>query len=283
MTRQPEAIRNRPAPAPVPVTRHDGRAPRQSRPLKFERGVIAHAEGSAMVHMGRTRVLCTASVEERVPNWLRGQGKGWVTAEYAMLPRATGERTPRSSQTGGRAQEIQRLIGRSLRAVTDLTAFGERIIILDCDVIEADAGTRTAAINGAMVALHDAFVTLSNRGHLKGPPLRDAVAAISVGIIDGVPCLDLDYAEDSAAHVDMNVVMTGAGRYVEVQGTGETTTFTDAELRLLLSLARTGIRRVLASQRRLIGSSGLLPEVVMPAGKDGAEAVEPEEPGEGGA
>jgi len=276
MTRQPDAIRNRPEPVPAPVTRHDGRAPRQLRPLKFERGVIAHAEGSAMVHMGRTRVLCTATVEDRVPNWLRGQGKGWVTAEYAMLPRATGERTPRTSQTGGRAQEIQRLIGRSLRAVTDLTAFGERIIILDCDVIEADAGTRTAAINGALVALHDAFVTLSNRGHLKGPPLRDAVAAISVGIVQGVPCLDLDYAEDSSAQVDMNVVMTGGGRYVEVQGTGETTTFTDAELRQLLSLARTGIRRVLAAQRRMLGNSGLLPAVAMPPDPDAPE--EPEEP-----
>ena len=281
MTRQPEAIRNRPEPPPAPLARHDGRAPREPRPLQFERGVIAHAEGSAMVHMGRTRVLCTATVEDRVPNWLRGQGKGWVTAEYAMLPRATGERTPRSSQTGGRSQEIQRLIGRSLRAVTDLTAFGERIITLDCDVIVADAGTRTAAINGALVALHDAFVTLSNRGHLKGPPLRDAVAAISVGIIDGVPCLDLDYVEDSSAQVDMNVVMTGAGRYVEIQGTGETTTFTDAELGQLLSLARTGIRSVLAAQRRMLGASGLLPAVAMPPDTDAPE--EPVEETESGA
>ena len=280
MTRQPQAIRNRPEPPPAPVARHDGRAPHEPRPLEFERGVIAHAEGSAMVHMGRTRVLCTATVEDRVPNWLRGQGKGWVTAEYAMLPRATGERTPRSSQTGGRSQEIQRLIGRSLRAVTDLTAFGERIITLDCDVIVADAGTRTAAINGALVALHDAFVALSNRGHLKGPPLRDAVAAISVGIINGVPCLDLDYVEDSSAQVDMNVVMTGAGRYVEVQGTGETTTFTDAELRHLLSLARTGIRRVLAAQRRMLGASGLLPAIAMPPDKEALE--EPLDDGESG-
>jgi ribonuclease PH len=213
-----------------------------------------------MIHLGRTRVLCTATVEERVPNWIRGQGRGWVTAEYAMLPRATGERTPRSTQTGGRAQEIQRLIGRSLRAVTDLHAFGERTIILDCDVIEADGGTRTAAINGSLCALHDAFVTLSNRGHLAAPPLRDTVAAISVGLVDGMPCLDLAYAEDSRAQVDMNVVMTGAGRYVEVQGTGESVTFSDDELRRMLRLAWAGIRRVVRFQRRLLGDSGLLPD-----------------------
>ena len=239
--------------------RHDGRGPRQLRPLKIERRVSAHAEGSALVHMGRTRVLCTATVEERAPNWLRGQGRGWVTAEYGMLPRATAERTTRSAQTGGRAQEIQRMIGRSLRAITDLTAFGERTVIVDCDVLEADGGTRTAAINGAMVALHDAFVTLSNRSHLAGPPFRDAVAAVSVGLVNRIPCLDLDYEEDSSAQVDMNVVMTGAGEYVEVQGTGESTTFAESELRLLLGLARLGIRRVVAAQRRLLGDSGLLP------------------------
>jgi len=209
--------------------------------------------------MGRTRVICTATLEDRVPPWLRGQGRGWVTAEYGMLPRATHERTPRSVQTGGRAQEIQRLIGRSLRAVTDLTSFGERLITIDCDVLEADGGTRTAAINGALVALHDAFVVLSNRGHLTGPPFRDAVAAVSVGLVDGTPRLDLAYAEDSAAQVDMNVVMTGQGRYVEVQGTGESVAFSEAELKALLKLARQGIRRILASQRRLLGDSGLLP------------------------
>ena len=166
MTRPPQAIRERAAEAPAAAARPDGRTPRQARPLKIERGVLAHAEGSAIASMGRTRVLCTATVEDRVPNWIRGKGKGWVTAEYGMLPRSTGERTPRTSQTGGRAQEIQRMIGRSLRAITDLTAFGERTVILDCDVLEADGGTRTAAINGAMVALHDAFVTLSNRGQL---------------------------------------------------------------------------------------------------------------------
>jgi ribonuclease PH len=175
-----------------------------------------------------------------------------------MLPRSTGERTPRSTQTGGRAQEIQRMIGRALRAVTDLTAFGERTVILDCDVLEADGGTRTAAINGAMVALHDAFVTLSNRGHLTRTPLRDAVAAISVGLVSGVPCLDLSYAEDSGAEVDMNVVMTGSGRFVEVQGAGEGVTFADSDLKALLSLARVGIRRVVAAQRKLLGGSGLL-------------------------
>ena len=272
MTRPPQAIRERHAPEPAPAVRHDGRAPRQLRPFKVERGVLAHAEGSAIVHMGRTRVLCTATVEERSPAWMRGQGRGWVTAEYAMLPRATTERTQRSSQTGGRAQEIQRLIGRSLRAVTDLGAFGERTIILDCDVIEADGGTRTAAINGALVALHDAFVVLSNRNHLLRPPLRDAVAAVSVGVVKGVPSLDLDYTEDSKAEVDMNVVMTGAGRYVEVQGTGESATFSDAELRALLGLARAGIRRILGAQRRMLGGSGLLPEPAAAGRGDGGGA-----------
>jgi ribonuclease PH len=176
-----------------------------------------------------------------------------------MLPRATTDRTPRTAQAGGRTHEIQRLIGRSLRAVTDLKAFGERTIILDCDVLEADAGTRTAAINGAYVALHDAFLKLSNQGHLRQSPFRDTVSAISVGLVAGVPCLDLCYAEDSKAEVDMNVVMTGTGRFVEVQGTGESTTFDGAELRALLSLARHGIRRVTAYQRRLLGDSGLLP------------------------
>jgi ribonuclease PH len=210
--------------------------------------------------MGRTRVLCTASVEDRVPGWLRNQSRGWVTAEYGMLPRATGDRTPRSSQTGGRAQEIQRLIGRSLRAITDLTAFGERTITLDCDVLEADGGTRTAAINGAMVALHDAFVWLSNKNQLARSPFTDSVAAISVGLVQGHPCLDLDYIEDSAADVDMNVVMTGKGRFIEVQGTGEKATFDDVEMRLLLKLARAGIKRVTNFQRKLLAGSGLLPE-----------------------
>jgi len=265
VTRKPQPIRERearmPSAAPAPFVRHDGRTPRQGRPFRIERGVMSNAEGSALVHMGRTRVLCSASVEDRVPGWMRGGGKGWVTAEYGMLPRATNTRSPRTSQTGGRAQEIQRLIGRSLRTVTDLASFGERTIILDCDVLEADGGTRTASINGALVALHDAFVTLSNRGQLAGAPLIGSVAAISVGIVAGEPCLDLDYAEDSKAHVDMNVVMTSGGRYVEVQGTGENNaSFSDAELRRLLRLARGGIRRVIAAQRRLLGGSGLLPD-----------------------
>jgi len=261
VTRKPAAIREREA-APAAAAEHvrpDGRTPRQLRPLKFERGVLPHAEGSALVSLGRTRVLCSATVEDRVPGWLRGRQQGWVTAEYGMLPRSTTERTPRTSQTGGRAQEIQRLIGRSLRAVTDMTAFGERTIILDCDVLEADGGTRTAAIDGALVALHDAFVTLSNKNQLTGPPLRDALAAVSVGLIAGTPCLDLNYAEDSKAQVDMNVVMTGTGRFVEVQGTGESVSFSEGELRSLLRLARVGITRVVAAQRRLLGDSGLLP------------------------
>ena len=261
MTRKPQAIREREAGAPeaVAFARAGQRRPEDPRPLKIERGVIPHAEGSAMISTGRTRVICTASVEDRVPNWMRGQARGWVTAEYGMLPRATGERTPRSSQTGGRAQEIQRLIGRSLRAITDLASFGERTIVMDCDVIEADGGTRTASINGALVALHDAFVTLSNRGHLARPPLRDTVAAISVGLVDGTPCLDLDYREDSRAQVDMNVVMTGTGRFIELQGTGESATFSEVELRALVRLARRGIRRILAVERRMLGGSGLLP------------------------
>jgi ribonuclease PH len=262
VTRKPRQIREHEAapPAEAPFTRPDGRAPRAPRTFKIERGVMSHAEGSALVSMGRTRVLCSASVEDRVPGWLRNSGKGWVTAEYAMLPRATNTRTPRTSQTGGRSQEIQRLIGRSLRAVTDLTAFGDRTITLDCDVLEADGGTRTAAINGALVALHDAFVSLSNRGSLAQAPLRDTVCAISVGIVKGVPCLDLDYAEDSSAEVDMNVVMTGSGRFIEVQGTGEGTTFGDDDLRAMLRLAKSGARRIDTLQRKLLGGSGLLPD-----------------------
>ncbi len=262
MTRKPAAIREHESRAPevAAFQRHDGREPRQLRTFKVERGVSSHAEGSALVNMGRTRVLCTASVEDRVPGWLRNQGKGWITAEYAMLPRATGDRTPRTSQTGGRAQEIQRLIGRSLRAVTDLTAFGERTITLDCDVLEADGGTRTAAINGALVALHDAFVWLSNKSQLARPPFTDSVAAVSVGLVQGHACLDLDYVEDSSADVDMNVVMTGKGRFIEVQGTGERATFDDLEMRNLIRLARAGIKRVTAHQRKMLGGSGLLPE-----------------------
>ncbi len=261
MTRKPQAIRDHEAqPRPeAPESRPDGRGPAQLRPLKFERGVMSYAEGSALVRMGRTRVLVTASLEDRVPGWMRNTGRGWVTAEYAMLPRATKDRTPRTSQTGGRSQEIQRLIGRSMRAITDLTAFGERTITIDCDVLEADAGTRTAAINGALVALHDAFLFLSNQQGLKKPPFKDTVAAISVGIVKGVPCLDLDYAEDSGAEVDMNVVMTGRGRFIEVQGTAEQEPFDDAAMKRLMALAKSGIKRITAQQRKLLSGSGLLP------------------------
>ena len=255
MTRKPAPIRAHEARAPeaAKFERHDGRDPRHPRALKIERGVSSHAEGSALITMGRTRVLCTASVEDRVPGWLRNTGKGWVTAEYAMLPRATGDRTPRSSQTGGRSQEIQRLIGRSLRAVTDLTAFGERTITLDCDVLEADGGTRTAAINGALVALHDAFVWLSNQNQLAKPPLMDSVAALSVGLVKGQPCLDLDYIEDSGADVDMNVVMTASSRFVEIQGTAEAEPFDDGQLNGLLALARSGIQQLIEKQRDALG------------------------------
>jgi ribonuclease PH len=261
VTHKPRAIREREARSPVPAAfrRPDGRAPTVLRPFKIERGVLPNAEGSALVTMGRTRVLCAATVEDRVPPFLKGKGGGWVTAEYGMLPRSTHERTPRERQASGRSQEIQRLIGRSLRAVADLRAFGERQIVLDCDVIEADGGTRTAAINGAYVALHDAFLHLSNHGMLLGPPLTGQVAAVSVGLCAGTLCLDLAYAEDSAAQVDMNVVMTADGRFVEVQGTGENATFSDAELRALLRLAARGIRRIVRLQRRAIGDSGLLP------------------------
>jgi ribonuclease PH len=261
MTRKPAPIRAHEArdPSAPAFARHDGRAESDLRPMRIRRHVLSHAEGSAFITLGNTRVMCTASIDNRAPGWLRGTGRGWVTAEYGMLPRATTERTSRTSQTGGRAQEIQRLIGRSLRAITDLTVFGERTIILDCDVIEADGGTRTAAINGALVALHDAFVTLSNRAALQRAPLRDSVAAISVGLVDGVACLDLDYREDSRAQVDMNVVMTGAGRFIELQGTGEGATFSEADLRALLRLARRGIRRIHALEQRMLGGSGLLP------------------------
>jgi ribonuclease PH len=240
--------------------RPDGRAYDALRPIEITVGVSKFAEGSCEIRFGDTEVLCLATLTDTVPRHLIGKDEGWVTAEYAMLPRATGDRTPRTSQTGGRAQEIQRLIGRSMRAVTDLAAFGERTITLDCDVLEADGGTRTAAINGAMVALHDAFVWLSNKNQLARSPFTDSVAAISVGLVQGHACLDLDYVEDSAADVDMNVVMTGKGRFIEVQGTGEKATFDDVEMRLLLKLARAGIKRVTNHHRKLLAGSGLLPE-----------------------
>ncbi|MBW3553223.1 MAG: ribonuclease PH [Gemmatimonadetes bacterium] len=221
------------------------RSDQDLRPVLIERGVAPYAEGSCRIRFGRTEVLCTASVDEGVPGWRKGSGRGWVTAEYAMLPRATQTRTARErSKLGGRTQEIQRLIGRSLRAAMDLEALGERQIVVDCDVIVADGGTRTAAITGGAVALADACGWLIERGKLSASPMRESVAAISVGVVGGEPRLDLEYVEDVAADVDMNVVMLESGGLVEVQGTGEQGTFSRAELDRLLDLATDGIRRL---------------------------------------
>ena len=249
------------------MARNDGRTPGAIRPTKITRGAARQAEGSALVEMGRTRVLCTATIEERVPPFLRGKGSGWVTAEYAMLPRSSNERIGRDHVKGGRALEISRLIGRSLRAVTDLAAFGERTILLDCDVLDADGGTRTASVNGAFVALHDAFFALANRGALVAPPLLDSVAAVSVGRVGGELLLDLDYSEDSSAEVDLNVVMTGAGGFIEVQGTGERGTFSRAELAKLLSLAGRGLKSIQRAQRKALGGeiAFLAPDGARPA------------------
>ena len=238
--------------------RPSGRAPDQLRPLTIVRGYTMHAEGSVLVSFGNTRVLCTASVEESVPGFLKGKGQGWVTAEYGMLPRSTHTRTAREAAKGkqsGRTQEIQRLIGRSLRAVTDLGALGERQITLDCDVLQADGGTRCASITGACVALHDACNRLVAQGRLAANPVKDFVAAVSVGIFGGMPVLDLDYDEDSACDTDMNVVMTGSGGLVEIQGTAEGTPFTRAELDRLLDLATAGIAGIIAAQRQALADS----------------------------
>jgi ribonuclease PH len=227
--------------------RIDQRQPDQLRPLNVTPGYLATAEGSVLIELGNTRVLCAASVEDTVPQFLRNSGKGWVTAEYSMLPRATATRTPREVTKGrpsGRTLEIQRLIGRSLRSVVDMAALGERSIILDCDVLQADGGTRTASITGAYIALSMAVRQMLKFGTIKRSPLRDAVAATSVGIIDGVAMLDLCYEEDSRAEVDMNVVMTGSGRFVEIQSTAEQTPFDDAQLAAMLSLARKGIEEL---------------------------------------
>ena len=238
-------------------TRSDGRSADQLRETRLTPHYLEHAEGSVLIEAGRTRVICTASVEDKVPFFLRGTGKGWVTAEYGMLPRATSTRTVREAsrgKLGGRTQEIQRLIGRALRAVTDLPALGEISILLDCDVLRADGGTRTASITGAYVALHLALAGLIEAGKLKAIPLKDQIAAISVGIVDGDAVLDLDYNEDSAADVDMNVVMTGGGEFVELQGTGEEATFDRNQLEQMLELADSGIKNLLAAQRAAIGS-----------------------------
>ncbi len=236
--------------------RPSGRAPDQMRELKFEPGFTKHAEGACLVSFGETRVLVTASVEDKLPPFLRGKGQGWVTAEYGMLPRATHTRGNREAAKGkqsGRTQEIQRLIGRSLRAVVDLKKLGERQITVDCDVIQADGGTRTASITGAWVALSDCLAWMRQREMLKTNPLKDHVAAVSCGIYNGTPVLDLDYAEDSAAHTDANFVMTGAGGIVEIQGTAEQTPFSEAELLELLRLARHGITRLVDLQKMAVG------------------------------
>ena len=232
--------------------RTDGRAADALRPVTIQRRYTRHAEGSVLVRFGHTQVLCTASVEEKVPPHKRGSGEGWVTAEYGMLPRSTHTRSDREAARGkqsGRTQEIQRLIGRSLRSVFDLAALGERAILIDCDVLQADGGTRTAAITGAFVAAHDAVTWLLDQGRISASPIRDFVAAVSVGVVQGTPLLDLEYTEDSTCDTDMNVVMTAAGGFVEVQGTAEGMPFTRAEMDRLLALADKGVRELVALQR----------------------------------
>ncbi len=227
----------------------------QIRPIQFIRSFTRYAEGSVLVSMGNTKVLCNASISEDVPSFLKGKGKGWVTAEYSMLPRSTGERTPRDSVKGkinGRTHEIQRLIGRSLRSILDFEALGERQIILDCDVLQADGGTRTASINGAYVALADALGQLKEKGLIKKIPLKESVAAVSVGIVKGRPALDLCYEEDSGADVDFNVVMTASGKFVEIQGTAEKEAFSRDQLNDLLKLAEMGIYQVMTAQNEIL-------------------------------
>ena len=235
-------------------SRQDGRAPSALRPVSLQRQAVPYAEGSCLSAFGNTRVLCAASVEKGVPGWKKGRGEGWLTAEYSMLPRATHTRSARErGQLGGRTQEIQRLIGRSVRAMLDDFAWGEWTIKVDCDVLQADGGTRTAAITGACVAVVDAFDWLVREGHLAASPVRRRVAAVSVGIIDGTACTDLAYEEDVRAEVDMNVVMSSAGQFVEVQGTGERGTFDRAQLDALLALAGSAIVELDAHQRRALG------------------------------
>jgi ribonuclease PH len=236
--------------------RPSGRKPDELRAVRIQRAFTRHAEGSVLVEFGDTRVLCTASVEERVPPFLKDSGRGWVTAEYGMLPRSTNTRMDREAARGkqsGRTQEIQRLIGRALRAVTDLAALGTRSIHIDCDVLQADGGTRTAAITGGFIALHDALSWLVSRKALPAVPVRDFVAAVSVGVYKGTPVLDLDYPEDSACGCDMNVVMTGGGNFVEVQGTAEGETFSRREMDALLALAQKGIAELVGHQRKALG------------------------------
>jgi ribonuclease PH len=257
------------------VKRSDGRGFKTLRPVRITRNYLKHAEGSVLIQIGDTKVICSASVEERVPPFLRNTGKGWVTAEYSMLPRSTHTRTSRDSLTGrgsGRAFEIQRLIGRSLRSVTDLTAFGERAIWIDCDVIQADGGTRTASITGAYVALVDAFRKMVKNGMIENIPVRDSVAAISVGKVDGEVLLDLNYEEDSKAEVDMNIVMTGSGKFVEIQGTAEGGVFTKKEMDGLVKIAQSGIKILTRIQKKSLHPFPLPPLETMshrgPNGRD---------------
>ena len=238
--------------------RIDGRSTNDLRPVEIKRNYLRHAEGSALISMGGTTVLCSASIDEYVPSFLKGTGKGWVTAEYSMLPRSTNTRVSRDGRRGsisGRTQEIQRLIGRSLRAVFDLDRLGERTIMIDCDVLEADGGTRTAAITGSCIALYDAVRWLQERNMIEATLIKDFVAAISVGIIKGVPMLDLCYAEDSNADVDMNIVMTGSGAMVEIQGTAEQNPFTTDELNIMLDLGRHGIEQLVTMQKQILDVS----------------------------
>jgi len=238
------------------VNRSGNRSTSTQRPINITPGYVPDAEGSALIETGNTKVICAATVEMKVPPWMRGNGSGWVTAEYSMLPRSTRERVKRErSKISGRTQEIQRLIGRALRSVTDLKALGEISILIDCDVLRADGGTRTASITGAYIALHQALEGLLEKGKINSIPLKDQIAAISVGIVNGVPVLDLDYIEDSSADVDMNVVMTGSGEFVELQGTGEEATFTRIELDEMLKLAEIGIKQLLLSQRAALSKS----------------------------
>ena len=239
----------------IPMRRSYSRATDELRPLSIETRVLPHAEGSAYIKLGGTHILCAATVEEIVPRWMKGTGKGWVTAEYALLPRSTSERTQREAvkgKQGGRTVEIQRLIGRSLRAVVDMKALGERQIILDCDVIQADGGTRCAAITGAYVALAQAIQGLQNQKKIRQNPLKAAVGAISVGVVKGVPLLDLDYSEDSKADVDANIVMTDINQFVEIQGTAEQNPFSPETLQKLLALASTGLDEIFAAQTQAI-------------------------------
>ena len=235
------------------MARVDGRSANQLRPIKITPGFMKHAEGSVLIEMGDTHVICTASVEERVPHFLMGKGQGWITAEYAMLPRATHTRTQRETRgVKGRTQEIQRLIGRAIRGIAELKNVGERTIWIDCDVISADGGTRTASITGSYIAVALALQSLEKRKKLKGPVLRDSLAAISVGIVDGEPCLDLCYQEDSSAEVDMNIVMTGDGRFVEIQGTAEGEPFDANQMQQMIGLATRGITELTEIQKTTI-------------------------------